>query len=351
MAMLGGIFGKIIRLVGRAATALPREAVLVAAKTWENNFRKPQGFHWCRNLPELSNPAPPQMSPADLSGLQDKKVLLFVHGTISSTNGAFGSLAGFEDEATRLFAKYGNNAIGFNHHTLTKSVSANAVDFLSALPPGSYKFDVISHSRGGLLARALKELTPAQLKQLADTSIAVDADVNVQLDRIVVVGTPNQGTPLANPADLPKAISRLASVANSFDQDAAEFGLGALFAIFGGIVESGVAALPGLEDMNPGNPFLKLLNSSSTDISPYYGIAADFLATGGLAAAVLDDGFDALFSGVANDLVVPTAGVAKINGKVLPSACLNEYARSAGVFHTDYFRQQETWEKINAFLL
>jgi pimeloyl-ACP methyl ester carboxylesterase len=351
MAMLGGIIGKIIRLVGRAATALPREAVLVAAKTWEDNFRKPQGFHWCRNLPELSNPAPPRMSPAELATLQGKNVLLFVHGTISSTSGAFGALASFQDEAARLFAKYGNYAIGFNHHTLTKSVSGNAVDFLSALPPGNYKFDVISHSRGGLLARALKELTPAQLKQLADSNIAIDPGVNIQIDRIVVVGTPNEGTPLANPADLPKAVSRLASVATSFDQDAAEFGLGALFTIFGGIVEGGVAALPGLEDMNPGNPFLKQLNSSSTDISPYYGIAADYLATGGLAAAILDDGFDALFSGVANDLVVPTAGVAKINGAVLPSARLDQYARSAGVFHTDYFRQQETWEKINTFLL
>ena len=117
--------------------------------------------------------------------------------------------------------------IGFNHHTLTKSVPQNAVDFLSQLPSGNCQFDVISHSRGGLLARALKELTPAQLGQLVEPAWAPPPGVNVQIGKIILVGTPNVGTPLADPSDLAKAISRLASIATSFSQDVAAVGLGA----------------------------------------------------------------------------------------------------------------------------
>lgn len=350
MGMLGGIFGNVIRFVGKAATGLAEGAVFIAAKTWENQFRKPQGFHLCRSLPELLNPAPAQMGAADFESVKGNKALLFIHGTISSTSDCYTGLNNFLAKATQLFEKYGGRVIGFNHHTLTKSVSRNAIDFLSALPAGSYQFDVISHSRGGLLARALKELTTTQLLQLTDVTANLNSGVDVSFGNIVLVGTPNMGTPLANPTDLPKAVSRLASMATSFSQDAAEFGLGALLAIFGGIVEGGVAALPGLEDMNPGNPFLVHLNSASNDITPYYGITADFLPTGGLATAILDNGVDALFQGVANDLVVPTAGVSEINGQTLPTARVDQYSRSANVYHTDYFYQQGTWDAIANFL-
>jgi hypothetical protein len=158
------------------------------------------------------------------------------------------------------------------------------------------------------------------------------------------------GTPLANPADLPEAVSRLASIATSFSQDAAALGLGGLFAIFGGIVESGVGSLPGLEDMNPGNPFLTQLNGASGDNGPYYGIEADFQPTGGLAAAIENNGIDALFQGLANDLVVPTAGVSKINGQDLPATQVDLYPQSSNVYHTDYFYQQGTWDSILKFL-
>ncbi|MGA8312782.1 MAG: hypothetical protein WB755_22315, partial [Terriglobales bacterium] len=228
----------------------------------------------------------------------------------------------------------------------TKSVPQNAVDFLSGMKPGNYQFDVISHSRGGLLARTLKELTPAELGQMVDPVWTPPAGLNVQIGKVVLVGTPNVGTPLAHPTDLPEAVSRLASIASSFSQDVAAVGLGALFAIFGGILEGGLGALPGLEDMNPGNPFLAQLNAASTDNTPYYGIEADFQPTGGLATAIENNGVDALFLGVANDLVVPTLGVSDVNGQTLPGAQVDAYPQSANVYHTDYFYQQGTWDSI-----
>jgi hypothetical protein len=350
LAMLGGIAGKVIRFVGRAAAGLAGDAVYVAAKAWEDHFRAAQGFHWGRTLDELLRPAPLAMSPPEVQTLQDKKSLLFIHGTISSTLGGYLGLRSFPSQAANLYAKYENRVIGFNHHTLTKSVAQNAIDFFAGMLPGNYQFDVISHSRGGLLARSLKELAPAQLGQLIDPAWNPPPGVNLEIGKIVLVGTPNEGTPLANPTDLPRAVSRLASIASSFSQDAAAFGLGALFAIFGGIIEGGLGALPGLEDMNPGNPFLVELNSSSSDIAPYYGIEADFHPTDGLATAIENNGVDALFLGQANDLVVPTLGVSDVNGQTLPGVQVDKYPQSANVYHTDYFYQQGTWDSILGFL-
>jgi hypothetical protein len=347
-AMLGGITGKVIRFVGRAARGLTGDAVFVAAKLWEDHFRAAQGFHGGANSAQLLADQPTPFS--DWASLNGKTALLFVHGTISSTAGAFAGLQQFPSAGSGLFAKYGNRVIGFNHHTLTKSVPQNAVDFLSGMEPGNYQFDVISHSRGGLLARALKELDPLQLGQLADAVSTPAAGVELQIGKVALVGTPNVGTPLANPTDLPEAVSRLASIASSFSQNVAAIGLGALFAIFGGIVEGGLGALPGLEDMNPGNPFLTQLNAASPDVDPYFGIEADFQPSGGLARAIENNGVDALFLGSANDLIVPTLGVSQVNGQTLPALQVDQYPQSANVFHLDYFFQQATWDAITRFL-
>jgi pimeloyl-ACP methyl ester carboxylesterase len=352
IAMLGGIAGKIIRFVGRTVTGIAGDAVYAAAKLWEDHFRSAQGFHWGETLDQLLATTPVQLPLTDPNwvNLQGNKILLFIHGTISSTVGGYLGLKQFPNQAASLYAKYANRVIGFNHHTLTKSVPQNAVDFYSGLPPGNYQFDVISHSRGGLLARALKELTPAQLGQLVDPVWNPPPGSNVQIGKVVLVGTPNVGTPLANPTDLPDAVSRLASITSALSQNLAAAGLGALFAIFGGIVEGGIGALPGLEDMNPGNPFLEQLNSASNTTSFYFGVQADFQPTGGLATAIENNGVDALFLGEANDLVVPTLGVSEVNGQTLPAAQVDAYPQSANVYHTDYFFQQPTWASIVAFL-
>jgi len=350
-AMLGGIAGKVIRFVGRAVRGVTGDAVYLAAKLWEDHYRAAQGFHWGGTVEQLLAPAPVAPTAANWGALQGNNSLLFLHGTTSSTVGGYVGLKQFPAESGKLYAKYGNRVLGFNHHTLTKSVPQNAMDFLTGLAPGNYEFDVISHSRGGLLARALKELTPVELGQLVDPVWTPAAGVNVQIGKIVLVGAPDVGTPLADPTDLPKAVSRLASIASSFSQDAAALGLGALFAIFGGILEGGLGALPGLEDMNPGNPFLSQLNAAAADNNPYYAVEADFRPTGGLAQAIESNGVDALFLGEANDLIVPTLGVSQVNGQSLPGTQVDEYAQSANVYHLDYFYQQGTWDTILKFLV
>jgi len=349
-AMLGGVAGKVLRFVGRKVTGMVGDVVYEAAKLWENQYRAAQGFHWGESVAQLLAPTPVALTPANWQALQGNRSLLFLHGTISSTVGGYAGFQNFPGQGVDLWTKYANRVLGFNHHTLTKTVAQNAADFLSGLQAGTYSFDIISHSRGGLLARTLKELTPDQIAQMLGSGWVPPSKVTLNIGKIALVGTPNIGTPLANPTDLPEAVSRLASIATTFSQTAAAIGLGALFAIFGGIIEGGLGVLPGLEDMNPGNPFLTQLNGASSDNSSYYGIEADFQPTGGLATAIENNGVDALFLGVANDLVVPTLGVSEVNGEILPAAQADLYPQSANVYHTDYFYQQGTWDSIVQFL-
>lgn len=348
--MLGGIAGKVIRFVGRAVTGLAGDAVYLAAKTWEDHYRVPQGIYDCSTLNLLTTEPPPLPLFSNWPLIQGSQSLLFIHGTISSTAGAFGGLNSFLAESTSLYQKYNNRVIGFNHHTLTKSVPQNVVDFLNQLPAGNYQFDVVCHSRGGLVARTLKELTPTQVGQLVDPVWVPPANLNVQIGKIALVGVPNQGTPLCKPDDLAETVSRLTSIATSLSGDIAAFGLGALFAIFGGIVEGGMGALPGLEDMNPGSPFLTELNAASSNVGDYYAIEANYQPSGGLAEAIENDGVDALFQSAENDLVVPTLGVSMLNGQTLPGTQTYPYPQGANVYHTIYFKQQETWDQILAFL-
>ncbi len=171
-----------------------------------------------------------------------------------------------------------------------------------------------------------------------------------QVNKIMLVGAPDIGTPLADPNDLPKAVSRLASILTSFSQVVAEIGLGALLTIFGGIVEGGIGALPGLEDMDPGSPFLAELNVPPLSPAFYSAVEADYQPTGGLATAIENNGVDALFLGDVNDLIVPTLGVSEVKGQPLPPAQVDEYGQATGVYHLNYFYQGGTWDRILQFL-
>ncbi|HET9402335.1 MAG TPA: hypothetical protein VFO34_15430 [Candidatus Acidoferrales bacterium] len=347
-AMLGGIGGKVLRFFGGVIDHIMGSAVFEAASLWERKYRAPEGLFAANSATELCSAVP--KSPFDSSSFDGKKSLLFIHGTISSTKGAFSGLQQFPSKATALFKDYENRVLAFNHHTLTKSVGQNALDFLNSLSPGSYDFDVICHSRGGLITRALKQLQPSEIAALPNVSGTVPANVTVKIGKVGLVGVPNMGTPLANPSDLKTAVSWLASVASSFHQDVVDFGLGALFAIFGALVKGGVGALPGLEDMNPGSAFLEALNLGDLSANDFYAVEADFRASGGLLQVMAEDGIGALFEGEANDLVVPTDGVSQLGSQTVPRAQIDLYPQGSNVYHTDYFEQGATWDVLNAFL-
>lgn len=358
---IAAIGKKLIKLVvGKVAKKVLEPAVgaveFGAVWFWESTMRKFEGFHGGANAAALLADDPIPLKDTDWAALQraDGRTLLFIHGTTSTTSGAFGALNDFPDVARSLYAKYDGRVIGFSHHTLTKSVADNVVDFYSALPAeGSLTFDVICHSRGGLIARALKEFSPAQISTFA--SKRCNPSARVTIGKIVFVGTPNIGTQLADPKDIPQALDLLANVVSFFP--GAGLTLAAVLSSAAYAAEAGFTGLPGLQNMCPGSAFLASLNQGGPAGTPsplpdYYAIQSSF-SLNGIVNQVLLAAVKYLFKGNLNDLVVPTLGVSEIDGTGLPSGVVYYYGKPPGVdkvAHTRYFQQVETWHQIQSAL-
>ncbi|HNR07248.1 MAG TPA: CHAT domain-containing protein [Saprospiraceae bacterium] len=91
------------------------------------------------------------------TGLKPDKYLLFIHGTLSSFHGSFGDLFDKESEndlGQTIIRQYQNKVLALQHFTLSQSPFDNALEVLKLLPKGS-SLDILSHSRGGLVADIL----------------------------------------------------------------------------------------------------------------------------------------------------------------------------------------------------
>jgi hypothetical protein len=347
--IVGVLAHKLIKvIVGRALKGVAHMGEYAAVKFWEDKARSAQGFH-AGGLSQFLGDPPTSFT--DWKSLAGKRALLMIHGTTSSTHGAFDGLNLFREMADRFWSAYDGRVLGFNHHTLSKRVVENVMEFYAALAAnsGSYEFDVITHSRGGLLARALVELADDEISDLSGTAWRRPANLGVRFRRVVFVGTPNAGTDLADPKNLPSTLDRIANAIHMLPDAPLTFALGAVFAVAAYVSETGLDALPGLVDQAPASRFLTKLNAPkcpSIDVQGYFGIEAEFHPDGGIAAAMLDKGVDRLFRGNANDIVVPTLGVSQVASAKLPPLQVKQYGLADHVHHTSFFRHLPTWEYI-----
>ena len=349
--VLGVLGKKVIKVIARKLGAAA--GTKLAAYLWESRARSFEGFHGSAKsfdagaLDELLTDKPDVF--AGWKQHDGEKSLLFVHGTTSTTRGAFGGLRNFPDKAKELFERYKNRVIGFEHHTLGRSVAANAVKLYDELShhPGTYTFDIICHSRGGLLARTLKELDEATIGSLTkQASWSRPKQSPIKIDRIVFVATPNAGTDLAAPENLPKWLNRMANLASFIPDSAGSAPLAAVLAVASDLAAS-LVTLPGLADMAPDSPFLGKLNPPSVDSQRYWAVEANYHAAGPLLRAIKDPIVDGLFRGKDNDLVVPTEGVSIVGSAFsLPSPRVKKFAPAEGVSHTHFFVRDETWNYV-----
>jgi hypothetical protein len=349
--MLGVLGQKVIKVIARRlGVALGTK---LAADLWEATARSFEGFHGHTKssgadpLAEVLAEKPQLFT--NWKDLDGKKSLLFIHGTTSNTTGAFGGLKSFPESATKLFGRYDGGVLGFNHHTLGRSVCENTTRLYAeiAAHPGTYTFDIVCHSRGGLLARTLKELNDATIGALTNKANWTRlAESVVQIDRIVFVATPNVGTDLAASNNLPKWLNRMANVASFLPDSAGSVPLSAVLAVASDVAASAVK-LPGLADMDPGGTFLKKLNATPIDARSYWAVEAKYQAQGALLRALEDPIIDGLFQGKDNDLVVPTEGVSVVRPAfILEGTQVKKFSEGEAVSHTQFFTKEETWDHI-----
>lgn len=269
------------------------------------------------------------------------RTLLFLHGTFSHTAACYGSLAGtpFFDRVREL---YDDRIFAFNHFSISRTPEENARMLLQSLPDQVTTFDVITHSRGGLVLRNLVERRKA-LGPLAN---------RFQLNRAVLVAAPNAGTPLATPQRWQDTVGWFANLLEIFPDN--PFTTGAEFVANGLVWIANHAAgdLPGLAAMDgEGDMIAELQRAPGPQADAYAALVSNFHPTGNLLLRLADAGLDAFF-GSANDLVVPTEGGWRIDGSAtsfIPASrigCFGPGGNLTGspVTHVDFFDRPATAE-------
>jgi pimeloyl-ACP methyl ester carboxylesterase len=289
-------------------------------------------------------PDPAPLDQDAWSALSTGRSLLFVHGTFSTSCGGFGGLP--EDTMAEIQKRYAQRVFAYDHPTLSVTPEAN-VDALRQLAPSgpTIELDLVSHSRGGLVARAI-------------ASAGARGELPFAVRRIVYVATPNGGTVLADPKRLGTLINRYTTMLNLIPDGpwspVADVMSGILTAVKV-IGQGALGGLPGLQAMNPTDPGLARLGSGMPFAPDAFGISANFDVTGGLKllTRAIDMTVDDVFSGQENDLVVPTGGVCDPpagEGFPVPEANRLGFDATGGVWHCSYFSNPAVSEQLLAWL-
>lgn len=309
------------------------------------------------------------LEPLDADNLDvSKPILLFLHGTASTTQGSFGGLWNDQNSVwADLAAFYGSQILALEHRTLSLNPLQNALVVLDALPANA-RLHIVSHSRGGmvgeLICRADREdgigfddtdqdiITKhigdkdARAEQLAAMAALkkLMAKKSPVVERFVRVAAPAAGTTLAS-GKLDRWLSNLTNLAGKLGLD----GFGTyrfLRAFLLAVVKTRTKPedVPGLQAMMPGSALTMVLNrpdiKTTSDLSV---IAGDIEGEGLLhsTAVWLTD----LFYAGDHDLVVDTASMS--GGLERPAGKARLY-KDAGpeVYHFRYFKNEETAQQV-----
>lgn len=313
---------------------------------------------------------------------RDQPVLIFVHGTGSSTHGGYKALVKEQgDLIAKLGAHFEGGVYAFEHHTLSESPIDNAIALLDALPKG-LRVSFVTHSRGGLIADLLcaAELTAdaiaayrRQLPGLGGDATGRGRDQQLQLraelddahagqrgqlvtlaerlaaaglvvERYVRVAAPARGTKLAGD-NIDVFLSALVNLGRL------AFGTSIVYQVLSRAVlqivrnRTDAHVVPGIEAMLPDSPLAALL----ARIRPAGGlrmavIAGDIQGSGLFRrlAVLLTDTL--IFEQEDHDLVVDTE--AMYRGIAPAAKARAHFDRGTDVSHFNYFRNAQTREAL-----
>jgi CHAT domain-containing protein/pimeloyl-ACP methyl ester carboxylesterase len=239
-----------------------------------------------------------------------KPMLLFIHGTASSTSGSFGDLWSTtpNKHLSRLQHYFGKHIYALEHRTLTQSPIKNAIDLVKELhaladnsnSPKPLHIHMVSHSRGGLVAELLarvdvgKDEEPVSDKEIKQYAMA-GTDYNKQVEqleelcklldariergkskgerkfcihRFVRTACPARGTTLAS-GRLDRWLSVILNVIGNIPLLKASSVYDAFSTFTLAVVKERTdpKELPGLEAQMPASPLVRMLNLSSTVVN------------------------------------------------------------------------------------
>lgn len=296
------------------------------------------------------------------------RYLLLLHGTASSTVSSFGDLKDSK-EWHDLVKSYGeNHLLAFQHRSLTASPLENILKLVQDLPAG-IKLDLLSQSRGGLLADLLARFStnaegfdPTEKalfltnERNRDLNVIKEIQDTIKTKHITVrsmvrVASPAHGTTLAS-----KRLNIFLNVTFNLIGLAVGHAGNPIFVAFKEFIMEAVACkddvdvLPGLEAMNPKSPFIKALNYQATTFEiefPLFVVGGSSELSLSFRTMVVILG--KLFFMRKNDLVVDTESM-KWGAKRAPGNVAVYFEKSGTINHFKYFSTPETLKAVLAGL-
>ncbi|HSF97371.1 MAG TPA: hypothetical protein VLA55_01660 [Ornithinibacter sp.] len=309
------------------------------AGRWEEHHRRNQ-VRWI-GVDTLRSREVPAFGDADWTRAGQGASLLFVHGTTAMSHTAFTALPA--EVLTELARRYGGRVFAFDHHTISVTPSHN-VEILAGLLPAnaSLTVDVVTHSRGGLVGRALAER--AGELGLGD---------RLRVRNLVMVAPPNAGTALADKEHLSQLLDRFTNLVQYIPDNGVTDVLGLVLSIVKQLAVGAFGGLEGIMSMNPSGVSLREFNASPGHTATYRVVTSDFEPPPGssLARVARDHGTDIVFKALANDLVVPTVGAYDLPGTPgFPVADPLVFPKESGVDHSSFFSRPELGAKLLEWL-
>jgi hypothetical protein len=290
----------------------------------------------------------------DWSQLTQGRTLLVVHGILSSVEGMLSGLP--RSAMERWCEAYQGRVIAFDHLSVVASPEDNARFFLEqarqAPPEGHLEFDVLCHSRGGIVSRMMAE----HGHELVDRA-------NAAFRSIYFVASPNSGSQLGDPNHMVDMVDVFTNFLTNFPDGPVMYSIETLLAIVKMLASVGMKQLPGIASMGTAaDGFIaERLNYAGERLEARYGAAAsDYEPRPGADNGFFQGRFgnfvmDGIFAKegrpTANDLVVPRDSVFEHNGHpMFPIANPLLYRPSDAVWHSGFFSQPRTLAHIENHL-
>ncbi|MEU9305058.1 hypothetical protein [Streptomyces sp. NPDC048269] len=320
------------RAAGRAAE--------FAVGRWENRFR-PYGLRLTSPGSFLDPTAGEPVTVDRLAELADQPFLVFVHGTFSRCHSGFHGIAMDGQLLHDLHGRYRDRVLLFDHPTVHLDPADNARWFLEQLPTSRpLTLDVVTHSRGGLVARQLGQ----------DGVVRATGRPAPSVRTLIHVGTPNAGTVLADDQRLGDLLDVFTNLLGLLPDEMVSTTLEVILEVVKHCATGALGGLGGLAAMDPASPELSDLNAAAAPTrGTVRAITSDFrFAEGaGLAIKALNLMVDRLF-GVGNDLVVPTDGVHRAGSYVVRDPLV--IPSTSAVAHLDFFRDAQVRSRLAEWL-
>lgn len=285
---------------------------------------------------------------------RNRRVLLLIHGTGRNAKNTARELnspwSGHGRLLTQLLTAYNGRVLAFNHPTLTHSIAHNAERLYASLPDRHHGWtvDILSVSRGGLVARQLSE-------GHADEGMG---SRDIRFRKVAFVGTAQTGAESAKANNGPLILELRSLVHHPGDKR-----WSVIDAVRMDAVDAVLAELPGRKDMIPESDFLKVLNEERGGAPPaglkYHAVASGYELPPAhpLRQAVLKVYGGTTSNPVLNDLVVrrraclnPALDGDWLEGLFGDSFESVKVPDAHKVTHTAYLRSSAVREQLKAWL-